>query len=218
MDAGINILEERLKDKALKTNDGHFPQESCLGKIYEEYLEALQCQVKLTVPLHEQVAQQFLITVQYFHNLQCCSRETGFQTREQEIRYFKHIKPLFTSRIELYTLKFKGLLFAPSDPVDALDYWQCEMEKLPSYTRSHLDFINYYDEGHTHYDGLYFVSSKLSDLPTAWRTPYDVEDNYSSTHDGLVAGLLAHRAYHLFASEQHHMISCSLLTMNACDA
>lgn len=184
--------------------------ECCRDELYKDYIAALNSQVDKTLPLTEQIAQRFMITVQHYNKLQCCTKDARFPSKAAEIYYFKYIKPLFTSRLELYTLKFKGLLFAPVDPVDAVDYWRAETDRLELFRKQHADFIDYFEAGHTHKDDSYFVSSKISDVPTAWRTAYDVEDNYSSTHDGLIAGLLAHQQYHRFASRQLEMIMSTI--------
>lgn len=188
--------------------------ESCRDELYNDYIEALNSQVDKTLPLTEQIAQRFMITVQHYNKLQCCTKDARFPSKAAEIYYFKHIKPLFTSRLELYTLKFKGLLFAPVDPVDAVDYWQAEAGRLELFRQQHADFIDYFESGHTHQDDSYFVSSKISDVPTAWRTAYDVEDNYSSTHDGLIAAILAHQHYHRFASRQLEIIRAGITELN----
>lgn len=170
--------------------------------VLKNYAEALRSQVNPELPLSEKIAQKFMVTVQHFSRLQECMAGHTFRDAEEEIYFFKHIKPFFTARIELYTLQFKGLVFAPTDPIDAREYWELEAARLASFEGQYPDFVVYVRKGRTDKDAEYFRATMAAEVPVAWRTAYDVEDHFSSSHDPLLAILLSLEAYHRFAVAQ----------------
>lgn len=171
-------------------------------RVMEQYVRALEEQVNQSLPLSERIAQRFMITVQHFSLLQECIAKHPLAGVQEEIYFFKKIKPFFTSRIELYTLQFKGLVFAPPDPVDAQDYWEQEAGKLAQFESQYPEFVAYTREGREDKDDSWFTAAAAADVPVSWRTAYDVEDHFSSSHDPLLAALMALEIYHEFARKQ----------------
>ena len=170
--------------------------------VMEKYVRALGKEVNNSLPLSERIAQRFMITVQHFSLLQECLAKHPLASLEEEIYFFKKIKPFFTSRIELYTLQFKGMVFAPPDPVDAQDYWEQEAGRLAAFERQYPEFVAYIREGREDKDESWFTAAAAADVPVSWRTAYDVEDHFSSSHDPLLAALMALEQYHEFARKQ----------------
>ena len=84
-----------------------------------------------------------------------------FGSGEEEVYFFKNVKPLFTSKLELFHLLKAGII----NP----------FIRLETFKEKHTDFYQYYQSGRTDKDREWFV--RVADL--------------TSSHDHLVAQLLA---------------------------
>ncbi|HEY4061096.1 MAG TPA: hypothetical protein VGM30_04310 [Puia sp.] len=62
----------------------------------------------------EQVEACFKSSLEYWGKVRQRVKERSFATPEEEIHFFKVIKPLFASRIEYYTWCYHTLLFMPA--------------------------------------------------------------------------------------------------------
>jgi len=118
-----------------------------------------------------------------------------FKNEAEEIDFFKNVKPLFTSQIELYTLIYQGMLFKPdADTIKIESFWESESGRLHRFCESKEAFIQYYKSGDTSLDRQYFLRDNNHPAPAP--KIYDKNANFSTSHDGLVAALLAQEMYH----------------------
>src|SRR4051812_33776033 len=74
------------------------------------------------------------------HKTECCFRAAvnrwtqlshklkkhQFLSEENEMEFFKSLKPKFTSEIEYCTLVYHSLLFQPDEAHSAIDFWKRE--------------------------------------------------------------------------------------------
>lgn len=125
-----------------------------------------------------------------------------FATEEEEIDFFKHTKPLFTSQIELYTLIYQGILFKPKeDQLKIASFWANELSRLNRFNENREDFIRYYKSGNTYLDRQYFLRHRKTPGAAAPRV-YDKNTDFSTSHDWLVAALMAQELYHEYARKK----------------
>jgi len=119
----------------------------------------------------------------------------AFRNEDEEIDFFKHVKPLFTSQIEFYTLIYQGMLFKPeADCTKIASFWESESGRLGRFCENKEAFIQYYKSGDTSLDRQYFLRDNNRQAPVY--KIYDKNANFSTSHDGLVAALLAQEMYH----------------------
>lgn len=160
-----------------------------------------QCRQR-NLPELEQVECCFRMATACWISLRQELSHYRFDTEVEEIEFFKHIKPRFTSQIELYTLIYQGILFKPAeDPHKIASFWSGESERIDRFTENKEAFIQYYKSGDTHLDRQYFL--RHSNIPAAagMRT-HDNSSGFSTSHDWLVAALLAQEMYHAYASDR----------------
>ena len=125
-------------------------------------------------------------------------REETFTDEQEEIRFFKYIKPRFTGLIEYYTQRYQALLFIPDKDIETMLYfWKLEMKKIDRFFLAQSEFIQYYEQGCTDKDSLYFLraDSDLSNFEKA--RVYDLDGDTATSHDWLVSKLLGFRMYRL---------------------
>ncbi|MBS1564485.1 MAG: RteC domain-containing protein, partial [Bacteroidetes bacterium] len=115
----------------------------------------------------------------------------AFPSAEEEIRFFREIKPAFTSEVEYYNLLYHVEIFKPVSREELLAFWLRERQRLTDFIREHEAFYQYYKGGETHSDLQYFTraGSQSARLPEA--KIYDRDANATTGYDYLVTSLLA---------------------------
>ncbi len=115
------------------------------------------------------------------------------KSSEQEINFFKNIKPKFTSKLIYYNTIFKIETKKPHGGERILKkYLNNELDKLKRYFDNNLDFYKYYRTGSNYLDHKYFIRGK-SDVKLALDSFYfEVDHTFSTSHDFKVAKIMAH--------------------------
>lgn len=91
-------------------------------------------------------------------------KEKGFAGREEEILFFKEIKPQFTSLLRYYILLYNHHLFKPVDRDECVQYLERSLQVL---NRPHTDPKWYWDEpASDHSGGQYFIRKDESCITT----------------------------------------------------
>lgn len=125
-----------------------------------------------------------------------------FINDEEEIQFFKTIKPKFTGYIEYLMLVNHGLLFIPTESNDAQQiYWQYEVERMGRFKDRNKAFVEYYESGSTQNDRKYFLPVN-GELSHQFSRIYDLHGDFVTSHDHLVASLFAEKKYHEFAKKK----------------
>src|SRR5580700_10955746 len=75
-------------------------------------------------------------------------KREGFERDEEEIHFFKCIKPRFTGEIEYYTQRYHAILFSPeSDKQSQINFWDGELGRIDKFFGTFHQFFNYYRSG-----------------------------------------------------------------------
>jgi hypothetical protein len=124
-----------------------------------------------------------------------------FRTLDEEIWFFKTVKPAFTGMLEYFALVYKAALFRPetgSDVHEVRIFWQKELRHAEKFLEENEQFYQYYKTGSTEMDKVYFVRAAKNDPahPPAFRS-HTATDPFkaSSSHDGLFAAIQARDKY-----------------------
>lgn len=137
--------------------------------------------------------------------LECHSRvkeyisENEFENKEQEILFFKELKPLITSN-HIYYLK----LFAIHSkmPIGSTDliksYLKTELNKIDNFYNNNIEFCRYYISGSTHNDELYFLRGSFKFKLDLDQYYIDVDRSFSTSHGFKVGRILAHKNIKLY--------------------
>ena len=133
-----------------------------------------------------------------------------FGSRDEEVRFFKEIKPLFTGEIEYYSLLYHAELFlVDTVKEDQLMFLERQSQRLEKFSQEHDEFYACYKSGCTAHDRDWFVRTREDQESINGNKGYDREEKATSSHDHLVASLLALERYHdyvtrLLAGLHHH--------------
>ena len=125
------------------------------------------------------------------------------KSQEQEIDFFKNIKPKFTSKLIYYNAIYKIETKKPHGGERIVKkYINNELEKLKRYFDSNLDFYRYYRTGSNYLDVKYFTRGKF-DIKLALDSFYfEADHSFSTSHDFKVAKIMAHDLIQVYLEDK----------------
>ncbi|RYD59166.1 MAG: hypothetical protein EOP56_02745 [Sphingobacteriales bacterium] len=130
-------------------------------------------------------------------------REHPFQSNEEEIRFFKEIKPRFSALVIYHSEVLRVETYRPLGKDKMVKkYLVREMERLKEHAEQHRDFYRYHLTAETYLDDKYFLrDTDGRQLDTHILHPdYDLE--YSTVHSHLMATIIAHTRLQTYLEEQ----------------
>ena len=117
----------------------------------------------------------------------------GFGSTEEEISFFKHIKPQIFSKLIYYVKLFNIESKRPrSSSKFQIKYLNGHINKLQVYFNDNLEFYHYYRRGATTLDEEYFIRGK-SDLRSPTESfNFFIDDKFATCQDTTVAMIMAY--------------------------
>ena len=117
-----------------------------------------------------------------------------FKDEQEEIHFFKQIKPQLFSKLIYY---HRICHIISSRPVGSCIVYKNhlgkELDRIQHYFESNIDFYKYYRSGHSHFDGYYFLRRRPDIFHLNFESFYFERDpDFSSCYDFTVAKILAH--------------------------
>lgn len=110
-----------------------------------------------------------------------------------EGHFFKNLKPLFVAEF-IYWSKILGIEAARPNAGQQIlkEYYELELRELKTFVDQNADFYEYYRRKATYLDEKYFVRNQTDFKMTTDAQLYSYDTTFSTSHDGLVAQILAH--------------------------
>ncbi|WP_248912327.1 RteC domain-containing protein [Gelidibacter algens] len=119
--------------------------------------------------------------------------EMGFKSTEEEICFFKHIKPQIFSKLIYYVKLFNIESKRPrSSSKFQIKYLNGHINKLQIYFNDNLDFYHYYRRGATTLDEEYFIRGKTDLRSPTESYHFFVDDQFATSQDTTVAMIMAY--------------------------
>lgn len=127
----------------------------------------------------------------------------GFRTEQEEISFFKELKPQFSSRLIYYNSIYKIETKKTSGGTRIVrKYYNRELEKLKSYFDNNLDFYRYYRTGSTYQDHKYFVRGVFDVKLSLDNYYFETDIQFSTSHDFKVAKIIANDLLQVYIENQ----------------
>ena len=128
-----------------------------------------------------------------------------FRSKEEEIYFFKHIKPEVLSRLLYFTEIYNTEMRKPHGSIEVLKkYYNDRLDELTSYFESNLDFYQYYRSKATHLDNHYFVRGHIDFKLCPNCVPYDRDPEFSTCYDHKAAQILANDMLCIYLNKKLH--------------
>jgi hypothetical protein len=165
-----------------------------------EQLNFIDIEFDDTINRCEKAIEIIIVSIQ---KLKILFLKEKFKNQEQEIDFFKNIKPKFTSKLIYYNVIFKIETKKPHGGERILKkYLNNELDKLKRYFDNNLDFYRYYRTGSNYLDIKYFTRGKF-DIKMALDSFYfEADHTFSTSHDFKVAKILAHDLIQVFLEDK----------------
>lgn len=119
--------------------------------------------------------------------------QNGFDSIQEEIFFFKHIKPQIFSKLIYYVKLFNIESKRPrSSSKFQIKYLNDQINKLQVFFNDNLEFYHYYRRGATSLDEQYFLRGKSDLRTTTDFYNFYVDEDFSTCQDGTVAAIMAY--------------------------
>lgn len=150
------------------------------------------------------------ITVNYLQSLKKYILENEFQSQENEIHFFKCIKPKFSSKLIYYSKIRKLESYKPlgSKRIQR-EYLDHELNKLNIYFSENTEFYNYYRLGGNSFDKKIFLRNSLEIDYNLDIYYHELDHRFSTTHDFKVAMILANEIFQRYIENKIANLSTS---------
>ncbi len=140
--------------------------------------------------LYSEKAIKVLITILEELKTKFCTHD--FQSKSEEIEFFKLLKPQFTYRLIYYNEIFTIESNKPYGSEKTLrKFFNNELDKLKDFFDENLDFYKYYRIGSTHLDKKYFIRGKHDIRLTLDSFYFQADHRFTTSHDYKVARIMA---------------------------
>lgn len=126
-----------------------------------------------------------------FNQLKTFILSYTFNDEEEEILFFKEIKPKLCYRLIYYRKVYNIEMNRPAGVEKQKEYLCEKLDEINKYNSKRLDFIRYYRSGSTHLDSLYFLRGKTDPEQYLETFYYELDSNFSTNCDFKVAKILA---------------------------
>jgi hypothetical protein len=160
--------------------------------LYESMMQRIEACSKLRPHTMAEIECCFNLAQKHWSCIEQNIEDHLFQSKEDEIEFYKKVKPLFKSQIEFYNLLYQAEIFRPHDEPGALkEFWIKEQQKLDRFIQDNSVFYVYYKNEATNRDEEYFLSGAAEN-----------EKGKTIYTDDLIALLMALERYHLYAEHE----------------
>lgn len=147
------------------------------------------------------------VSIKSKEKLKVLIHKTVFKSDEEEIHFFKEIKPQFTSKIIYYNAIFNIEMKKPNGGTRVLKkYYNNELIKLKAFFDNELDFYKYYRSGNIYLDYKYFLRGKFDIKLSLDSYYFEADKTFATSHDFKVAKILANDLIQLYLENQLIMI------------
>jgi hypothetical protein len=122
-----------------------------------------------------------------------------FKSQQEEINFFKTIKPKFFSKLIYYVKVYNIEMHKPNGSDKAKKrYLQKQLTSIEDFFQRNLDFIKYYRTQKTYLDHKYFVRGKHDislNLDTFF---FETDPKFSTSHDYKVSKIIANELLEIY--------------------
>ena len=178
---------------------------------FEEFIKDIDCSISEKIDVDNwNISIELVLDVVEFlqrslEELRIYIINHPLESKEEEIYFFKHIKPEVLSRLLYFTEIYNTEMRKPHGSIEVLKkYYNDRLDELTSYFESNLDFYQYYRSKATHLDNHYFVRGHIDFKLCPNCVPYDRDPEFSTCYDHKAAQILANDMLCIYLNKKLH--------------
>ena len=177
-------------------------------KLMDAYYASLKKIESKNLAKHKQLKYKIQASKRYSHQIRVYVRDMKFKDLDEEITFFKTIKPKITADIKLYNHQ---LAYHQEKPFICLEkqkkYIQKKLRELENKKKKHLKFYRYMKLEETAYDELYFSREKERLELFPFSDFNDTDFDFTTSHDQLACEVKTYDVLCEFYKQELHCIS-----------
>ena len=131
-------------------------QQQC-GRLYKKIIQQLAYYESTATDEKRWIEWGFGLTTKAWLSIQEKVEGYQFTDQQEEISFYKTLKPKFVALMDFFTLLYRSVLFQPEDRPGKKEYWKRELTTCKYFLSKHKSFCQYYEQGNTGMDPVYFV-------------------------------------------------------------
>lgn len=184
--------------------------EATIKKITKGYSEKLLSIEHSEGDILQIIPPAIKLLEEMFKEIKAFISDYTFKDEDEEIRFFKEIKPQLFSKLIYYQKIYRIEAMRPNGSDEAQKkYLIKELDHLKDFFDKNLDFYKYYRSNGTHFDKICFIRGK-SGMNAHLESFYFERDPKFSTHcDFKVAKLMANELLRIYLKEELHKLEQS---------
>lgn len=178
---------------------------------FEEFIKDIDCAISEKIDVDNwNISIELVLDVVEFlqrslEELRIYIINHPLESKEEEIYFFKHIKPEVLSRLLYFTEIYNTEMRKPHGSIEVLKkYYNDRLDELTAYFESNLDFYQYYRSKATHLDSHYFVRGHIDFKLCPNCVPYDRDPEFSTCYDHKAAQILANDMLCIYLNKKLH--------------
>ena len=114
-----------------------------------------------------------------------------FETIQEEIKFFKEIKPNIVAKLIFYKEILSLVASLPLDKSKRIKHFEKKLDAINHFYRKNREFIKYIKSHSTHFDELYFTRKKYKDIFLNDCSVIIHDAKLCTSHDFLLAEVIA---------------------------
>lgn len=154
------------------------------------------------IDIRQRLKKSSRIILSSISNLKKFFGSYKFVDVNDEINFFKNIKPKFSSKLIFYQKAYEIQLYLPIGPLqDIKNYYFKELQRIDEYLNNNKELLSYYRSNSTLFDEIYFVRKK----PDSWLLlsldDFEPDLDFTSFYDHKISKIIAFDALSEFIKE-----------------
>lgn len=142
-----------------------------------------------------------------------------FPNKNDEIEFFKYIKPQFVYKLIYYNEIYNIETNTPYGGGKVLrKFYNSELDKLKIYFDENIDFYRYYRTGNNCLDKKYFLRGKHDIRLTLDSFYFQADHRFTTSHDFKVAQIMANDLIQVFLEGEIHKLDKRAIPISASDS
>ena len=177
------------------------------SRLYKKMLQQLASYETTIIDEKKWIEWAFRTATRTWLRIQQEANNYVFDDQQEEITFYKVVRPRFIALIDYFTLLYKSVLFQPEDSGGKKDYWKGELDICKNFLSRYQSLCCYYEQGNTTMDHIYFVQENNQQSLF-----FGVNENNGrkiTSYSYLLARVLSIKKYHRYVLEKINIVTNS---------
>jgi hypothetical protein len=189
-----------------------------LEALYSELTDLLEKINGEEIRMIPRTARSIELCQDYMQKLRTYILDKPFESADQEVYFFKIIKPKFHSQLLYYQKIFTIETSLPLGSIHNAEYYlRKELEKVTDFYIENSFFFQYYRSGNTLLDNIFFIRGKHTNIFID-KSDFDTNPEFTTTFDYIIAKIMATELIQDFVLEKMESVMDELNQTNPFNA